>query len=135
VCLYLIFQALGTSFFACFAVFIIGGVATSWIADRIMLYRKVHLGKQDKRLNITAECLNNIKMLKLYSWIDVFLAKIDERRGEELAVRKTLLWYDVLMSMVSSFTVAGLQSTAFTVYIGTGHTLELQVAFQLIAVF
>lgn len=47
-------------------------------------------------------------MLKLYSWIDIFLTKIDERRGEELGVYKTILYYNILMAMVSYFIVAAL---------------------------
>ena len=32
--------------------------------------------KQDERVNITTEALNNIKMIKMYSWIQTFLDMI-----------------------------------------------------------
>lgn len=45
VCLYLIFQALGPSFFACAGVFAVGGIITTLIANQIIVYRKRHLDK------------------------------------------------------------------------------------------
>lgn len=43
--------------------------------------------KQDARVSMTTECLNNIKMIKLYSWVDIFKDMIDQRRKEELNVQ------------------------------------------------
>lgn len=40
--------------------------------------------KQDGRVKSIAETLNNIKMLKMYSWIDVFKNNISQKRQEEL---------------------------------------------------
>ena len=34
-------------------------------------------------MNAVTECLNNIKMLKLYDWSEMFLASIDVKRVEE----------------------------------------------------
>lgn len=42
--------------------------------------------KQDARINTTTESLNNIKMLKLYSWTHIFSEVIQSKRLEELAV-------------------------------------------------
>lgn len=42
--------------------------------------------KQDARINTTSESLNNIKMLKLYSWTHIFSEVIESKRFEELAV-------------------------------------------------
>jgi ABC-type multidrug transport system fused ATPase/permease subunit len=135
ICLYLIFATLGVSFFACVGVFVVGGLVTGVLAKLIFKYHKKYMAKQDKRLNITTECLNNIKMVKLYAWIDIFLRNIDDRRAEELSVYKTKLWYNISMIMVFYFMPAALQSTAFTVFIGMGHTLDLSSAFFLISVF
>jgi len=44
--------------------------------------------KQDARVNIISESLNNIKMLKLYSWSRIFDQVINSKRAEEL----TVLW-------------------------------------------
>lgn len=42
--------------------------------------------KQDARVNTTSESLNNIKMLKLYSWTAIFNRVIESKRVEELGV-------------------------------------------------
>ena len=42
--------------------------------------------KSDARVSTTSESLNNIKMLKLYSWTEQFEKTITEKRNEELGV-------------------------------------------------
>jgi len=39
---------------------------------------------QDDRVSITNECFTNIKIIKLYSWIQIFINLIDEKRNIEL---------------------------------------------------
>jgi hypothetical protein len=39
--------------------------------------------KQDGRVTITTETVNNIKMIKLYAWVDIFQKAIFARRSEE----------------------------------------------------
>lgn len=43
---------------------------------------------KDKRLNATSEALNNIKMLKMYSWTHIYEDVIKSKRADELG----LLW-------------------------------------------
>lgn len=38
-------------------------------------------------MSLTTECLNNIKIIKIYGWTDVFLSMISDKRAEELAVQ------------------------------------------------
>ena len=47
-------------------------------------YQKIRQKEIDKRLKVTTETLFNLKVLKLYSWEDFFLEKIDEKRENEL---------------------------------------------------
>jgi hypothetical protein len=44
--------------------------------------------EKDKRVNLTTECLNNIKMIKLYQWNNIFEDLIREKRSEELKYLK-----------------------------------------------
>lgn len=44
--------------------------------------------QQDKRMNLTTETFTNIKTAKLYSWTDILIKMIDERRNNELGVLK-----------------------------------------------
>ena len=45
---------------------------------------KIHMKLKDKRMKVTTETFNNIKILKLYSWEDEFKNKINLAREEEL---------------------------------------------------
>ena len=57
--------------------------------------------KQDARLSVTTEALNNIKMLKLYAWTGEFEKTIDEKRNEELAIQ----WKRFNLGMLSITTL------------------------------
>jgi len=90
---------------------------------------------QDKRVTATTEALNNIKMLKLYSWTEQFEEAIDEKREEELKV----YWKRLLVSMctVTSFYFFPqiLSTVVFSTYIGTGHSLDLATAYTVMTIF
>jgi hypothetical protein len=45
--------------------------------------------KKDDRMNLTTEVINNIKMIKLYSWTESFLKKISQKRKAELVALKS----------------------------------------------
>jgi ABC-type multidrug transport system fused ATPase/permease subunit len=55
---------------------------------------------KDKRMKITAETLNNIKILKLYSWENGFKNKINKAREEELINREKNYGIENLNSMI-----------------------------------
>jgi len=44
----------------------------------------VIMRRKDRRMRVTAESINNMKMLKLNSWQESFLARIFRRRAKEL---------------------------------------------------
>ena len=52
--------------------------------------------EKDKRVNLTTECLNNIKMIKLYQWNNIFEDLIREKRSEELKYLKKNFQIDIL---------------------------------------
>jgi hypothetical protein len=53
--------------------------------------------KTDARVSATTESFNNIKMLKLYSWIEPFEKAINEKRDDEL----NLQWKRLIISCIS----------------------------------
>mmetsp|Transcript_33930 Transcript_33930/g.33059 ORF Transcript_33930/g.33059 Transcript_33930/m.33059 type:complete len:120 (+) Transcript_33930:886-1245(+) len=80
-------------------------------------------------MNATTEALNNIKMLKLYSWIQTFSKRIEIKRNSEL---KTLSERMIIASIsITSlyFFPQMLTFTLFAVYIGAGNNLSLSTAF------
>ena len=80
------------------------------------------------------ESLNNIKMLKLYSWMDIFADLIKEKRAKELEVLRRR--QHVMVGMVTTlyFFPAILSAVIFSFYIGFGNTLELDVAFTIMTI-
>lgn len=57
---------------------------------------EAYMKEKDKRVNLTTECLNNIKMIKLYEWSGVFDILIKEKRREELKYLKKNFKIDIL---------------------------------------
>lgn len=78
------FYYLGVTFFAGIAIFVISIIINVWLSRRSARFQKALMAKTDARVTQTAECLNNIKMIKLYAWVDLFSGKIDTKRKEEL---------------------------------------------------
>jgi hypothetical protein len=74
-------------------------------------------------------------MIKLYSWVDIFLNFINEKRKEELKIRfKVIL--NLLLTLASlNFFPLLLQSVSFSVFIGSGFDLDLAVAYTVITIF
>ena len=73
-------------------------------------------------------------MLKLYSWMDIFANLIKEKRAPELAVLRQRQWMGVAIVSTLYFFPAVLSATIFSVYIGMGNTLSLDVAFTVMTI-
>ncbi len=97
VCFTLLYNYIGLSFLAGLGVFFVAFLVNTGISRLQSKLQKVYMKKQDDRVTATTEALNNIKMLKLYSWIDEFEHSIDEKREVELAI----YWKRLLVSMTS----------------------------------
>jgi len=73
-------------------------------------------------------------MLKMYAWTEIFQKLISERRAAELAV----LWKRFRVSQVLItnlyFFPQILSAVVFSFYIGSGHTLRLDIAFTVITI-
>jgi hypothetical protein len=90
--------------------------------------------KKDDRMNATTEALNNIKMLKLYSWIDIFKKRIVSTRNAEISVLKKKLVMQSISIASLYFFPQMLSCVIFTSFIGTGHTLDLSTAFTVLTI-
>jgi hypothetical protein len=56
---------------------------------------------QEDRISITTECINSIKMIKVYVWTSIFKQIICEKRKNEL--QKLLKIKYILITIVPSF--------------------------------
>ena len=109
---YLLFKYMGISFVIGFIVMIIFLIINYYYRKQFSKYLKLYLKKSDKRMRITTETFNNLKVIKLYGWDDFFLAKIQIARNEELdalnkryyitTISQTLLWLAPIAMSVSS---------------------------------
>lgn len=91
--------------------------------------------KVDARVSATTESLNNIKMLKLYSWTERFEQTINEKREVELGIQ----WRRLNVAMVSVtslyFFPQIISAVVFSVYIGSGNVLDLSTAYTVMTIF
>jgi len=109
---YMLFAFFGLSFLFGFGCLFLSLLINFFIQKRFQRLSKEVLKVKDKRMKVTTETLNNLKVLKLYSWEDEFLQRINTHREEELGFfnkvfvnstfSMTLLWSTpILVSVVS----------------------------------
>lgn len=78
------FHYFSFSFFAGLSVFVVGSLFNLAIGIWQNKQEKILMRRKDRRMKVTTESINNIKMLKLYSWQDSFMERISRRREKEL---------------------------------------------------
>lgn len=84
--LVVLFTKLSWTFFGGAAVLAIGFYTNYRLSIASAKLQKVYMKAQDARMSLTTECLNNIKIIKIYGWTDVFLSMISDKRRVELAI-------------------------------------------------
>jgi ABC-type bacteriocin/lantibiotic exporter with double-glycine peptidase domain len=76
VCFGFLYYYLSWAFFAGFGVFVAAFIVNTVIGIYLNKNQKIVMEKKDERMVETNESLNNIKMLKLYSWQELFEQRI-----------------------------------------------------------
>lgn len=133
-CITTLFIELGVSFFTGILVFIFALLINTYIAKKNAELQKDYMKKQDERVNLTTESLNNIKMLKLYAWTDIFFTLISQKRDSELKVLKKMIWYGVMIVGTLYLFPFLLQATAFTTFIALGNHIDLSNSFVILTI-
>ncbi len=134
ICFAVLFAYLGLSFFAGIGVVFVAFVTNLCLGKIQARLQKLFMKKQDARVNTTNESLNNIKMLKLYSWTHIFSKVIENKRAEELEILWKRFKYGQVIVTSLYFFPQILSAVIFSVYIGTGHTLDISVAFTVMTI-
>lgn len=134
-CFGIIFYYLGLTFLAGVAIFILSFAVNSLIAKFQADYYDKYMSQQDERVGLTTECLNNIKMLKLYSWTSIFENLVKDKRREEMKWLKKMFFMDVISTGAMYFFPTLLQCVSLTVFIGSGQTMTLSMAYSIITIF
>ena len=132
---YLLFKYMGISFIMGFIVMIFFLIINYYYRKQFSIYLKLYLKKADKRMGITTETFNNLKVIKLYGWDNYFLKKIQLSRNEEIdalneryyitTISQTLLWLAPIAMSVSSIGI----------YQFINKTFKVEDMFTCIAIF
>lgn len=135
ICFIFLFSYLGITFFAGLFVFALSLVVNIALSRCNARNQRRYMKRTDARVTITSECLNNIKMIKLYAWTSIFKNMITEKRTHELKAQFVRMNFIMLMNASVIFFPMLLQVTSFTVFIGVGHSINLATAYTIITIF
>ena len=129
------FYFFGYYFLAGLGVFLLAMAVFLGIGLYYNVQEKIIMRRKDRRMKTTTESVNNIKMLKLYSWQDSFLYRIQRRRQKELKtlVKINMGWAVVITGLYLFPSMLPL--VAFSTYIGAGNTLKFNVAVSALVIF
>ena len=86
-------------------------------------------------MKVTTEAINNIKMIKLYSWQENFMARIYRRRQRDVIALRWGGFSVALLVFFIYFFPSLLPPTTFATYIATGHYLEYETAVASLVLF
>ncbi|KAL0574916.1 hypothetical protein V5O48_007038, partial [Marasmius crinis-equi] len=133
-CTYL-YQLLGWSAFAGFAVLLAGWPLNTFLAKRSIRIQKGTMAARDKRMGVLNELIGAVKFIKFFAWEERWIDRVMEARGREMgwmvksrinSVMFYALWMSapILVSIVS-----------FATYVAQGNELTVSKAFTAIALF
>ncbi|CAM6108367.1 unnamed protein product [Calypogeia fissa] len=114
VAMIILFSVTGVSAFAGLVVLILSGAMTTGVATKLQDFQKGFMLSRDKRLQVTVESLNNMKIIKLQAWDQKFLDNVAGARQREynslakfmytVAWNTFTLWLTPLATSVAIFT-------------------------------
>ena len=133
-CFSILFYYLGGSVLGAIAVFAMAFSSNMVIAKWQSILQKRFMRFKDQRVKALTESLNNVRMLKLYSWTDIFKHMIAEKRVPELNMLKKRYILSILNISSLYFFPSILSAVVFSIYIGFGNTLSLEIAFTVMTI-
>ena len=110
--------------------------ASNFVVGRYMrTVQKEVMKAKDGRMKVTTEAINDVKMIKLYSWQENFLERIYRRRSRDVAsLRKGGFAVALLITCIYLFP-SMMPAATFATYIGTGHYLKYEIAVASLVLF
>lgn len=116
-CLLALYKIIGNSTWAGFIAACILVPISSKVSTAITSIYAEGLEYKDARTRLTSEILNSIKSIKLYSWEEPMLKRLDEvRNGKELVLSKRIGIYNAFAEFLWSCIPFFISSTCFIVY-------------------
>ena len=88
---------------------------------------------KDRRINVTSEALEGMKLIKLQSWERSFLERIAGIRCEEVRVLRRYVIWQMISSAAWDATPYLVSIISFALFVLTGGTLTTSIAFTSIS--
>ena len=112
---YMLFQFFGVAFFYGLGTMLLFFLLNFIFQRKFKVLQKKQTRLRDVRMKVTTETFDNLKVLKLYSWEDEFLNRIDTARDAEIEnlrkrfdvsnINLSLLWFAPVATSVASIGV------------------------------
>lgn len=114
---------------------ILANPVQAWAMSRLGPVRKRASQFTDKRIRLTSEILQGIKVIKFFSWESQFLEKLSEIRKSELANVARLLYIRGAIAATSASLPVMASALTFILYGAIGNKLEAAIIFPALAYF
>ncbi|KAG8878137.1 hypothetical protein FRB98_006383 [Tulasnella sp. 332] len=132
----MLYQLLGWSAFAGFAVLIVASPLSHLLSKRSVTIRRGQSAAQDKRMAILNELIGGIRFIKFFAWEEQWIKRVQEARAVELSWLLKDRVNSVLFGLVWSLSPTCVAVIAFATYVlVTGQQLTISTAFTSIALF
>lgn len=138
IAIWLLWNELGISVLGGLLLMVLFIPINAYTMSFVKAFQAKQMELKDKRLKAISECLNGVKVLKLYAWEEAFIANIEAIRAEEL---KYIRWSGYmttifnLMAYTAPFMVTCLTFTLYIFLGGEGTRLTSEKAFVSVALF
>ncbi|KAL2613231.1 hypothetical protein R1flu_024923 [Riccia fluitans] len=131
----ILYWVVGIAMLAGFSAMLLVVALNFFLVDKMRTYRYGGLKSKDSRMKTTVECLSNMKVIKLQSWDNLFLKKIEQLRAVELGWLASYM-YTWACSIFVIWTVPVLVAvvTFFTMY-WLGESLDSRKVFTALTTF
>ena len=133
-CFSILFYYLEGSFISGLTVFAMAFASNMAIGKYASVLQKRYMRFKDQRVKVLTESLNNIRMVKMYSWGDVFKQLVKEKRIPELGMLRKRYNLSIVNISTLYFFPSILSAVIFSFYIGFGNTLRLDIAFTVMTI-
>ncbi|KAG0214035.1 hypothetical protein BGX28_002901 [Mortierella sp. GBA30] len=138
---YMLYGLLGWSAFCGFAMVLVLSPVQVWVGKLMDQVNVSKMEAQDSRVRLMTEILSNIKIIKLYSYVEAFQQKVDRYRQKEVGWLRKAGIIDSFISIVYSCLPYVMAFVSFSVYAlvgGPGFTpgeINAQIIFVSITLF
>ncbi|KAH9491623.1 Multidrug resistance-associated protein 1 [Bulinus truncatus] len=129
VSMFLLYRQIGSSTFFGLALMLTVIPLNIWATRKIISHQENRDNIKDQRLKVLNEILNGIKVLKLYAWEKSFIDKISGIRNLELAAKKMINLFAILLEFSYRTIPFIVQVVCFSLFICSGGHFTPATAF------